>query len=126
MLIPTRATVFTVTTLTRNSTPGAELLTTRVEASGPAWLVEACWDIFLGVRGQHRDEWRLEYVTETCCGKTCFMQDCGSLVSYACVAVVSPVATATTVTVTAEHIPLGDPPLPLEHGLLQVCEHSTL
>lgn len=49
------------------------------------------------------------------------MQNCGSLVSYVCVAVVSPVATATTVTVTAEQIPLGDPPLPQEHGPLQVC-----
>lgn len=49
------------------------------------------------------------------------MQNCGSLVSYVCVAVVSPTATATTVTVTTEHILLGDPPLPLEHGPLQVC-----
>lgn len=49
------------------------------------------------------------------------MQNCGSLVSYVCVAVVSPVATATTVTVTAERTLLGDLPLPLEHGPLQVC-----
>lgn len=60
MLIPTQATVFTLTTLTHNSTQEAELLITRAEASGLAWPVEACWDIFLGARGQHRDEWRLK------------------------------------------------------------------
>lgn len=49
------------------------------------------------------------------------MQNCGSFLSYVCVAVVSPMATATTVTVAAEHTQPTNPPLPLEHGPLQVC-----
>lgn len=51
MLVRTQATVSTVTTLTDNSTQEAKPLLAQVEASGPAWGREDCWDIFLVAKG---------------------------------------------------------------------------
>lgn len=52
ILVPTQATVSTVTTLTGNSTQEAMLLLAQVGASGLAWELEECWDISLVIIGQ--------------------------------------------------------------------------
>lgn len=70
-LVPTQATVSTVTTLMDNSTQEAELLMALAEASGQAWGLVGCWGIFLVVRGQQRDGERGNWVTDymRCAGK---------------------------------------------------------
>lgn len=53
-LVPTQATVSTVTTRTDNSTQGAMLLVAQAETSGPAWEQEGCWVTCLVVRETSR------------------------------------------------------------------------